>query len=35
MNGNTRICLAVTEPGTGSDVNGIKTTATKSSDGKF
>jgi len=31
--GNKRICLSITEPYTGSDVAGIKTTATKSEDG--
>jgi len=32
--GDKRICLSITEPYTGSDVAGIKTTATKTADGK-
>ncbi|KAH6596573.1 hypothetical protein BASA61_003442, partial [Batrachochytrium salamandrivorans] len=33
--GEKRICLSITEPSAGSDVAAIKTTATKSADGKF
>ena len=33
--GRKRICLAITEPGVGSDVASIATTATKSADGKY
>ncbi|KAL8670616.1 MAG: hypothetical protein Q9168_004847 [Polycauliona sp. 1 TL-2023] len=33
--GKKRICIAITEPTTGSDVAGIQTTATKSADGKY
>lgn len=32
--GKKRICIAITEPGAGSDVSGIETTARKSEDGK-
>nr|KAJ3419343.1 hypothetical protein HK105_007067 [Polyrhizophydium stewartii] len=35
LRGEKRICLAITEPHVGSDVAGIKTTATKTPDGKF
>lgn len=34
LTGSKRICLAVTEPDAGSDVRNVKTTATKSADGK-
>lgn len=34
LNGNKRICIAITEPDAGSDVANIRTTATKSADGK-
>jgi acyl-CoA dehydrogenase len=33
--GKKRTCLAITEPDAGSDVANIKTTATKSPDGKY
>ena len=33
--GKTRWCIAITEPGAGSDVANIATTATKSQDGKY
>lgn len=33
--GKKRTCLAITEPDAGSDVANIKTTATKTPDGKF
>lgn len=33
--GRKRTCLAITEPDAGSDVANIKTTATKSPDGKY
>lgn len=32
--GKKRICIAITEPGAGSDVANIQTTATKTADGK-
>ncbi|KAE8450198.1 hypothetical protein EG329_006979 [Mollisiaceae sp. DMI_Dod_QoI] len=35
ITGKKRICIAITEPGAGSDVSNIETTATKSADGKF
>ncbi|KAH6599394.1 hypothetical protein BASA50_003090 [Batrachochytrium salamandrivorans] len=35
LRGEKRICLSITEPSAGSDVAAIKTTATKSADGKF
>jgi alkylation response protein AidB-like acyl-CoA dehydrogenase len=35
LSGEARICLAITEPNAGSDVAAIKTTAVKTSDGKF
>jgi acyl-CoA dehydrogenase len=35
LNGDKRICLAITEPSAGSDVAGLTTTAVKSSDGKY
>jgi alkylation response protein AidB-like acyl-CoA dehydrogenase len=35
INGDKRICLAITEPSAGSDVAGLCTTAVKSSDGKY
>ncbi|KAF9890598.1 hypothetical protein FE257_005729 [Aspergillus nanangensis] len=34
LTGKTRCCIAITEPGAGSDVANITTTATKSADGK-
>lgn len=34
LNGEKRICLAITEPFVGSDVAGIRTTAKLSDDGK-
>lgn len=34
LKGNTRICIAITEPDAGSDVANVQTTAEKSSDGK-
>ena len=34
LTGKKRACIAITEPGAGSDVANIQTTATKSSDGK-
>lgn len=33
--GKKRICIAITEPGAGSDVSNIATTATRSKDGKY
>ena len=33
--GKKRICIAITEPGAGSDVSNISTTATRSEDGKY
>jgi acyl-CoA dehydrogenase len=35
LTGKKRICIAITEPGAGSDVGNIATTATKTKDGKF
>jgi acyl-CoA dehydrogenase len=35
LKGEKRICLGITEPGAGSDVANISTTATKTADGKF
>lgn len=35
LSGQSRICLAITEPNAGSDVAAIKATATKTPDGKF
>lgn len=35
LTGKTRFCIAITEPDAGSDVANIKTTATKTADGKF
>ncbi|TID21313.1 short-chain specific acyl-CoA dehydrogenase mitochondrial precursor [Venturia nashicola] len=35
LRGKTRFCIAITEPDAGSDVANIKTTATKTKDGKF
>ncbi|EWZ97213.1 hypothetical protein BFJ63_vAg16557 [Fusarium oxysporum f. sp. narcissi] len=35
FSGNVNFCLGITEPGGGSDVANIRTTAEKSSDGKF
>ncbi|KAH8804877.1 acyl-CoA dehydrogenase/oxidase [Xylogone sp. PMI_703] len=35
LRGNQRHCLGITEPGTGSDVAGITTTAVKSADGQY
>lgn len=35
LSGEKRICLAVTEPDAGSDVRNIKTTASKTADGRF
>jgi alkylation response protein AidB-like acyl-CoA dehydrogenase len=35
LNGEKSMCLAITEPHAGSDVNGIQTTAKKTSDGRF
>ncbi|KAH0841217.1 hypothetical protein FOPE_06553 [Fonsecaea pedrosoi] len=35
LSGQNFICLAITEPFAGSDVSGIQTTATKSSDGQY
>jgi len=34
LDGDKRICLAITEPSAGSDVKGITTTAEKTADGK-
>lgn len=34
LTGKARACIAITEPGAGSDVAGIETTAVKSADGK-
>jgi len=34
ITGRKRICIAITEPGAGSDVSNIATTATRTSDGK-
>jgi len=34
ITGKKRICIAITEPGAGSDVSNISTTATRSEDGK-
>ena len=33
LTGEKRICLAISEPGAGSDVAAVKTTAVKSADG--
>lgn len=35
LTGEKRICLAITEPGAGSDVRGVTTTAELTPDGKF
>lgn len=35
ITGRKRICIAITEPGAGSDVSNIETTAKKSPDGKY
>jgi len=35
ITGRKRICIAITEPGAGSDVSNIETTAKKTPDGKF
>ena len=35
IQGKKRICIAITEPGYGSDVSNITTTAKRSEDGKF
>lgn len=35
LTGKTRICIAITEPTSGSDVAGTSTTAVKTADGKF
>jgi acyl-CoA dehydrogenase len=35
LTGKKRICIAITEPGSGSDVMGTSTTAVKTADGKF
>ncbi|KAJ1564354.1 hypothetical protein HK096_008389 [Nowakowskiella sp. JEL0078] len=35
LRGDKRICLSISEPGAGSDVAGITTTAVKTADGKF
>lgn len=35
LNGRKRICIAITEPGAGSDVAGIATTARRTEDGRF
>lgn len=35
LRGKKRICLAITEPDAGSDVANIRTTATKTPDGRY